>query len=133
MCTGSSTITPGTTPGTTGGAVSTLAPVITPGGEHGTCGNNAIYTAIGCIPINSMNEFTGDILSWAIGIAGGVAFIMIIVSGYIITSAAGDPKRLQGGKELLTAAVSGLLLLVFSVFLLHLIGVEILNLPGLSP
>jgi hypothetical protein len=49
----------------------------------------------------------------------------------MISTSAGDPKKLQAGKELLTAAISGLLLLIFSVFILRIIGVEILNIPGL--
>ena len=46
----------------------------------------------------------------------------------IITST-GDPIKLQAGRELLTAAIAGLLLLIFAVYILKLIGVEILGLP----
>jgi len=49
----------------------------------------------------------------------------------MIITAAGDKRKLQGGKELLTAAVSGLFLIIFSVFILDLIGIRILRIPGL--
>jgi hypothetical protein len=46
-------------------------------------------------------------------------------------SSSGDPERLKGGQELLTSAIAGLIMLIFSVFILRVIGVDILKLPGL--
>jgi hypothetical protein len=89
-----------------------------------------ILTAIGCIPANDTNELTAFILRWALGIGGGIAFLLIIYSGFIITTSAGNPERVQAGKELLTAAIAGLMLIIFSVFLLDIIGVRIFRLPG---
>jgi hypothetical protein len=74
--------------------------------------------------------FVSYLLRWGMGIAGGIAFIMIIYSGYLVISSGGNPQKLQAGKELLTAAISGLLLLVFGAFVLEFIGVDILNIPG---
>ncbi len=51
------------------------------------------------------------------------------MAGFQITTSSGDPKRLQAGKELLTSAIAGLLLLILSAFILRLIGVDILGLP----
>lgn len=93
--------------------------------------NTRISTAIGCIPVNDPHAFAGWFLGWAIGISGGLALLFIIFSGYQIMTAAGDPQRLQSGRELLTAAVSGLILIIFSIFLLRLIGVQILHIPGI--
>ncbi len=61
------------------------------------------------------------------GIAGGAAFLLIVVAGFQIITSSGDPKRLQAGKELLTAAIAGLVLLIFSLFILRLIGVDVLG------
>lgn len=94
---------------------------------HGTCGLNAIDTAIGCIPTDSPTSFTNFVLKWAIGLASGIAVLMIIYAGFEILTSSGDPKRLQAGQELLTATISGLLLIVFSVFLLRIIGINILG------
>ena len=88
-----------------------------------------IDTAIGCIPIGTEDSLFGFILGWAIGIAGGVAFLLILYAGFMITTSSGDPKKLQAGRELLTSAIAGLLLLIFSVFILKLIGVDILGIP----
>ncbi len=88
-----------------------------------------LYTAIGCIPIQDKNAFAAFILRWGIGIGGGIAFLLILLSGFQIITSAGDPKKLQAGKELLTAALTGLLLLILSVFILRIIGIDILGLP----
>ncbi|OGM13139.1 hypothetical protein A2V80_03440 [Candidatus Woesebacteria bacterium RBG_16_39_8b] len=70
------------------------------------------------------------ILRWGIGIAGGIAFILIIVAAFQITTSSGDPKKLQAGRELLTSAIAGLVLLILSALILRIIGVNILNIPG---
>jgi len=100
----------------------------------GGTANTGIDTAIGCIPILSDDNgvaFYGFILKWAIGIAGGIAFLLIVYAGFMIMTSSGNPDRLKAGQELLTSAISGLILLVLSVFILDLIGVKILRLPGL--
>jgi len=93
------------------------------------CGNEeGISTAIGCIPIGNTDSFIAFILNWAFGIGGGIAFLLIVLASFQIMTSGGDPKKLQAGKELLTSAISGLLLLIFSVFILRVIGVNILGL-----
>ncbi len=94
------------------------------------CNGGEINTALGCIPVGDTNEFVGWFLKWALGIAGGVAFILMVMAGFQIMTASGNPDKVQGGRELLNAAVSGLVLVIFSIFLLKLIGVDILAIPG---
>jgi uncharacterized membrane protein YhaH (DUF805 family) len=96
------------------------------------CGESSINTAIGCIPIGNRNEFLIFILRWAIGIAAGVSFLLIVYSGFTIMTAGGDKRKVEAGRELLTAAVSGILLIIFSVFILDFIGIRILKIPGLG-
>lgn len=92
------------------------------------CPGHAINTAIGCIPIGDTNEFVGFILRWAIGIGGGIAFLLIVVAGFQIMSSGGNPEKLQAGKELMTSAITGVIMLIFSVFILKVIGIDILGL-----
>jgi len=118
----------------------------TPGGFWGWVtfeGETGINTAIGCVPLEiglfgsgdrnaGTQAFTSFVLRWATGLGGGIAFILIVYAGFMITTSAGDPKRLQAGKELLTAAISGLLMLIFAIFILRIIGVDILGLENVG-
>jgi len=56
---------------------------------------------------------------------------MVLGAIQILTSA-GNPDKVKAGKELITSALSGLLLVILSIFLLKLIGVDILHIPGLG-
>ena len=45
-------------------------------------------------------------------------------------TSAGNPEQLNAGRELVSAAVTGLLLVIFSLFLLRFIGVNVIGIPG---
>lgn len=87
---------------------------------------DCIDTAIGCVPVDQ-TKFLSFLLRWSIGIASGVAFILITKASFQIMTSQGDMKKIQAGKELLTSAIMGLILIIFSVFILRLIGVNILQ------
>lgn len=89
------------------------------------------WTAIGCLGGESPNDFVASLLKIGTGLGGGIAFLLILFSGFQRIMSAGNPEKLHEAKELMTAAISGLLLIIFSVFLLRLIGVDILQIPGL--
>ncbi len=89
-----------------------------------------VNTAVGEIPTCNLNAFAAWFMGWAVGIGGGIAFLLILMGGFRIMSSGGNPDQIKAGKEQLTSAITGLLFIIFSVFLLQLIGVEILRLPG---
>lgn len=91
--------------------------------------NPGIPTAIGCIRTNPV-ELTKSFLKFALGISGGLAFLLMIFGAFQMLTSAGNPETLNAGKERLTSAVIGLLLIIFSVLLLQIIGFDILGLPG---
>lgn len=95
------------------------------------CGSNGINTAIGCLPVlGSTNEFLSSLLSWAVAVGSGIAFLLMLYAGFMIMTAQGNPERIKAGQELLTSAVAGLILLIFSIFILRFIGVDILGLDA---
>lgn len=96
------------------------------------CPDGTLSTAIGCINTSSPENLIKELLGLAVGIGGGIAFLLMLFGTFQIMMSSGDPKGIQGGKETITSALAGLLLIVFSVFLLKLIGVDILNLPGMK-
>jgi hypothetical protein len=91
------------------------------------CGADAVNTAIGCIPFGNPGAFAGFFLGWGVGIGGGIAFLLIVYAGFMIMSSSGNPERLKAGQELLTSAIGGLILIIFAVFILRVIGVNILG------
>lgn len=112
-------------PAAPGGGAPPVAPTITcPSGAQG------MQTAVGCIPTENANEFARWFLGWGLGIGGGIAFLLILGAGFQIITSGGNPDRIKGGKEQLTAAISGLLFIIFSLFLLQLVGIDILHIPG---
>jgi len=90
---------------------------------------NGIWTAIGCIP-TTLDGFLQKILPFGMGIAGGIAFLLILIGGLQIMMSAGNPEKLNAGKELVSSAVAGLFLIIFSMFILRTIGADILGIPG---
>lgn len=94
------------------------------------------WTALGCVgegsggqPGGQLGDFITSFLQLGTGLGGGVAFLLMLYSGFQRITSTGNPEKLHEAKELMTAAISGLLLIIFSIFLLRLIGVDILQLP----
>ncbi len=97
------------------------------------CNNNdGINTAIGCIPIDSGLSFAEWFLPKLLGIMGGIAFLLMIYGAFLMITSAGDAEKIKAGQETITSALTGLIFAIFSLFILRLIGVDILNIPGLQ-
>lgn len=77
-------------------------------------------------PVNFVKSIFGIILS----LSGGIALLLIIYSGYKLMLSQGNPEKVQEAKETLTAAIVGLLFIIFSLVILQVIGVDILKIPG---
>lgn len=101
------------------------ADIVCPGAGNST----GIKTALGCLATEP-TAFISTLLNFGIGIAGGIAFLLLLVGGLQILTSAGNPEQLAAGRELMTSAIVGLLLIIFSIFILRLIGVNVLGIPG---
>lgn len=89
-----------------------------------------IWTAVGCIPTNTLNDFVAWFLSKLIFVASGIAFLLMAFGALKIITSAGSPESIQAGKQLITSSLAGLIFIILSLFLLKLIGVDILQIPG---
>jgi hypothetical protein len=96
-----------------------------------THSGDGIDTAIGCIPISSGNAFVEWLFPKLLGIMGGIAFLLMLYGGFLVITSSGNQERLKAGHETITSAVAGLVFAIFSLFLLQLIGIDILHIPGL--
>lgn len=100
-------------------------------GNGGPNESNKIYTAVGCIRVDEQG-FAADLIRLLLGIAGGVALLSILAGAFIFSTSQGESGRVKQAKELITAAVSGLFFIIFSIIILDFIGVKILQIPGLG-
>lgn len=90
-----------------------------------------IYTVLGCIdatPIGLVNAF----FSFGLGLAGILAILCIIYAAFLMQTSRGNPEKVKKAQELLTSCISGLILIIFSIFILRVIGVDILRIPGFT-
>jgi hypothetical protein len=89
------------------------------------CVDDICTTALGDIPTDA-TAFASRVLGIGIGIAGGIALILMVYGSIRVLTSSGDPKRVGEGREIIVAAVTGLLFLIFSVLILRFIGAQIL-------
>jgi len=85
-------------------------------------------TALGPIPTD-VAGFASKFAAIAIGIAGGIAFLLMIYGSFRLVFSNGDVEAVQQGRQIIVAAVTGLIVIIFSIFILRLIGISILGLP----
>jgi len=83
-------------------------------------------TALGEISTD-IGAFASQFLSIAIGLAGGIALIILVIGSIRVLTSSGDQQRLGGGRDMIVAAIAGLLFLIFSTLILRFIGVSILG------
>lgn len=88
-----------------------------------------VWTAIGCIPNNS-EEVIVSLIKFAMGMAGGIAFLIMLYGSFVIVTAGGNPEKVAGGQQTITAAAMGLLTIIFAAVILNIIGVQIIQIPG---
>ena len=91
----------------------------------------SVNTALGCIPVET-NKFVTWLLGWLFGVAGGIAFLLMAYGFILVATSGGDEKKMAGAKETITSAVIGLLVCIFSIFILRLIMINILQIPGIN-
>lgn len=93
------------------------------------CTTDQVNTAFGCISGDPV-LFFAKIFQIAIGIGGGIAFLLTILGIFELITSGGEPEKLNEAKERIVSALSGLLVIVFAIVFLRIIGVNVLQLEG---
>lgn len=88
--------------------------------------SNTVKTEFGNIPRDPA-ELATVVLRIALGVGGGIAFLLMVYGSLRLIFAAGNPESVQQGREIITAAIVGLLVIILSTFILQLIGISILG------
>lgn len=89
-----------------------------------------IWSAIGCLPTDFSALVNKYVFTTGVGLAGGIAFIYFLYGAFLIMTSSGNAEKMEEAKQIITSSLAGLILIIFSVFLLQVIGVQVLKLPG---
>lgn len=87
-------------------------------------GNNNfqyIYTDFGCVN-STPSGVVNFIYILAIVISSMLAFITLLIGGFLIMTSSGDPDKVNRGKTLVRNAIIGLIVIILAVVILGLIG-----------
>lgn len=95
------------------------------------CPGGVCSTALGPLQTDLPKLLT-QIFTIALTIAGIAALGLIIASGYRLMISQGNPEQVKGAREQLTAAIIGLLFIIFSLVILQVVGHSIINIPGFN-
>ncbi len=101
--------------------------------EYSSCVScEGVWTGMGCMKADLQDFITDTLLKIGVSLAGLIALFCIIYSAVQLQTSAGNPEKVKKAQELLTSCIMGLMLIIFSVFILRLIGVNILRIPFFS-
>ncbi len=90
-----------------------------------------VWTAVGCIP-TSAQGIVESLVRIGLGLSGGVVVLMVLAGAFTLATSAGNPKQVEEAQQMISAAVIGLLFVIFSVIILRFIGISVLHIPGLG-
>lgn len=90
-----------------------------------------VWTAIGCLSTDP-TKATTEIFGIALGFGGIFILIQILLGAFGLITSSGNTAAVQKARDRIINAIIALLFLVFSVTLLQIIGMKILQLPGMA-
>lgn len=91
--------------------------------------SGGIKTAIGCLPYSPV-VLVNSLVRFLIAVGSGVALLIMAVAAIQMTTQGSDPNSLKSARQRFVNAASGLVFIIFSVLILKIIGVDILQIPG---
>lgn len=94
------------------------------------------YTGVGCVRTGgftksgSAGAVSQAILNVIFSVAGGIAFLYILFGAFQVATSQNNPERLNYGKRLIIGSIIGLIISLSAVFLVNIIGGQVLKIPG---
>src|SRR3989338_72846 len=73
-----------------------------------------------------------NIIIIIVGVVGVISFGLFVLGAFKYVASSGNPEGIEDAKGTITSALTGLLLVLLSVFLVRFIGFDILQIPGLT-
>ncbi|MEK7102533.1 MAG: pilin, partial [Patescibacteria group bacterium] len=103
------------TRGRLAGALATLPALFLPLIAHAGLLPECAKQAGGCITLDSAIQLGVNYGRFLLGLSGSVALVIFVWGGFLMLTSAGNPKKVQGGKDKMVAAIIGLII-IFSAF-----------------
>lgn len=95
--------------------------------SFGSGGNQTFFSNIPTQP----SEFVPRVAQIVLGVAGGIALLILIMAGYKLITSKGKPESVQSAREQVTAAIVGLLFILMSFLIFQFIAADLLKIPGI--
>lgn len=73
-------------------------------------------------PLSALGTVFSNVVSYALGFAGIVLFVLLIVGGFKFITSGGDPKSVESARKTITSAIAGLVIILVSYLILVLIS-----------
>lgn len=89
------------------------------------------WTGIGCIGTDP-SAFAQSLFGYGLSIGGAFSLLCIFYAAFILQTSRGNPEKIKKAKEDLRACITGLLVIIFSIFIVRLIGIDLLRIPGFN-
>lgn len=83
------------------------------------------------VPATSVGA-VGWVVSFAVGIGGVIATGFVIAGAIMMLTSAGEPNKIKEGQEMIVNALLGLAIILMSVAIVRIFGVDILAIPNIS-
>ncbi|MCA9371985.1 hypothetical protein KC726_03745 [Candidatus Woesebacteria bacterium] len=90
------------------------------------------WTAIGCVKGDLRTFLIENVFGLGLGLAGVSSLLCIIYAAIQMQVSSGNPEAIKKAQETMTACILGLIVVIFSILILQIIGVNILLLPNFS-
>ena len=95
-----------------------------------------VKTPIGCLPYidaglnpaSAGRAMITALIGWFMSMAGVVFLLLIVYGAFLLTTGGGDTKKIQSGKEIVSAGIAGMVLIVLTLTILNFLGLHVLNL-----
>ncbi|MFA9289054.1 MAG: pilin [Weeksellaceae bacterium] len=101
-------------------------------GTNQTGDRAGMWTGLGCVDLTFAGFIQNTVFGLVIGIAGMVALLCIIYCAFQLQTSSNNPEKIKETQELLTSCITGLIMIIFSILILRIVGVDLLRIPGFS-
>ncbi len=93
---------------------------------------NNVWTVFGCINMGSSGSIFNFFFNFLSYMVGGIAALLLIYASFLYMTSGGDSEKIKRAQTLITAIVSGILFIIFSIMIMRFVGITLFDLPTLK-